>query len=196
MNIDEQTIASHLSLEAQRPMLAEVRDVCRLAPLLDIRTQSGKPMSVRVTNAGRLGWVSDGLGYRYIDEHAETGKPWPPIPARWVELADSFAGRQAWDCAVVNWYEPGAKLGEHQDISEHDLDSPIVTFSLGDPARWSVRIGRERARCVLPSGAVTLLEGHSRLAYHGVDQVQADPMFSPLGPVRGRVSVTMRVAGE
>jgi DNA oxidative demethylase len=38
-------------------------------------------MSVRMTNCGALGWVTDKeRGYRYQPEHPVTGKPWPEIP--------------------------------------------------------------------------------------------------------------------
>ena len=42
--------------------------------------KSGRPFSVRMTNLGPLGWVSDRRGYRYQASHPETGLPWPAIP--------------------------------------------------------------------------------------------------------------------
>ena len=53
-------------------------------------------MSVRMTNCGRLGWVSDVEGYRYQPTHPETGKPWPEMPEQvlraWEELRKLSGG--------------------------------------------------------------------------------------------------------
>jgi DNA oxidative demethylase len=52
--------------------------------------RTGAAMSVRMTNCGALGWLTDRLrGYRYEPVHPETGQPWPPIPAN--ALLDSLA---------------------------------------------------------------------------------------------------------
>src|SRR5688572_21297255 len=49
--------------------------------------KSGQPMSVRMTNFGPLGWVTDKeRGYRYQAEHPETGHPWPDIPEELLTL--------------------------------------------------------------------------------------------------------------
>ena len=38
-------------------------------------------MSVRMTNCGTLGWVTDKeRGYRYQAMHPVTGELWPPMP--------------------------------------------------------------------------------------------------------------------
>ena len=49
--------------------------VIAAAPLYVPRMpRSGKPMSVRMTNCGALGWVTDeARGYRYQATHPETG---------------------------------------------------------------------------------------------------------------------------
>ena len=52
--------------------------------------RSGKPFSVRMTNCGPLGWVSDqARGYRYEPRHPQTGEPWPPMPPL---LLEAWAG--------------------------------------------------------------------------------------------------------
>ena len=78
-------------------MLAAVRDVLDAAPLFTPRMpKSGRPFSVRMSNCGALGWVSDESGYRYQASHPQTGRPWPPIPralmALWSGLR-SFTAR-------------------------------------------------------------------------------------------------------
>ena len=74
--------AGYLDRAAQDEMLAAVRAGRRGRALYMPRCRrTGKAMSVRMTNCGSLGWVSDAeRGYRYQATHPETGAPWPPIP--------------------------------------------------------------------------------------------------------------------
>jgi len=151
-------------------------------------------MRVRVSAAGSYGWVGDGA-YRY-DPVQVNGRPWPEMPPRWTEIADLAAGKHPWDCAILNWYDEGASLGLHQDLAERDLSLPIVTISLGDDCSWGVRKDEDSPmhRCQLTSGAVTVLEGNLRMAFHTVERIIPAPLLSPLGATRGRVSITLRVA--
>ena len=60
--------------DAQEAVLAALREVMRVAPIYTPRMpNSGKPMSVRMTNCGPLGWVTDERGYRYQPTHPVTG---------------------------------------------------------------------------------------------------------------------------
>src|SRR5947209_6123951 len=83
----------YLNRAAQDELLAAVRAVIAAAPLYVPRMpRTGKPMSVRMTNCGPLGSVTDeARGYRYQKVHAETGAPSPPIPEMllraWRDLA-------------------------------------------------------------------------------------------------------------
>ena len=71
----------YLDRPAQERLLQSLREITRVAPLFTPRMpRTGKPFSVRMTNCGPLGWVSDIEGYRYQPIHPETGKPWPAIP--------------------------------------------------------------------------------------------------------------------
>src|ERR1044071_5730641 len=74
--------AGYLNRPAQDELLAAVRGIIAAAPLYVPRMpRSGKPMSVRMTNCGALGWVTDAeRGYRYQATHPQTSAPWPPIP--------------------------------------------------------------------------------------------------------------------
>lgn len=195
MTLAASTVVDSLSPAVQRELVAEVREVCKASPLVCPRTPNGLPMRVRVTSAGRLGWVGDGA-YRYTETDAR-GKPWPPMPARWSDLATAVAGQHQWDSAIVNWYEPDASLGWHRDLSEADLTLPIVTISLGDACSWAVRMDEDSpiSRTRLETGDVTLLAGPTRSALHTVERIIPAPLFSPLAS-RGRVSITIRVAGN
>lgn len=191
----QDTIVSRISLDQQRELVADVRSVCLLSPLVRPRTPNGLDMRVRVTAAGKLGWVGDGQ-YRY-DEHDSRGQAWPPIPARWKRIADQVAGEHPWDSAIINWYAEGAALGWHRDLAERSHELPIVTISIGDAASWAVRADDESpiSRCRLESGDVTLLAGETRLYLHTIERIIPSPLLSPLGTTRGRISITLRVAG-
>jgi len=204
MSLAARSVVHHIDAEEQREWVAEVRRVLRHAPLVQPHTPRGLPMRVRVSSAGDLGWRggADG-GYFYSSTQRPfllwgegSGNRWPPIPGRWVELANLVAGEHPWDCAGINWYEPGAGLGWHQDQAEADCSLPIVTVSLGDACSWAMRLDEHSpvSRVRLESGDVTLLAGSTRPALHTVERIIAAPLFSPLA-ARGRVSVTLRVAG-
>jgi alkylated DNA repair protein (DNA oxidative demethylase) len=185
-----------LDRAAQETLLAAVREIIAQAPLYIPRMpKSGKPMSVRMSNCGPLGWVTDTeRGYRYQPTHPETGRPWPPIPdclmAAWSELADYPHPPEA---CLINWYAPPARMGLHQDRDEQDLAAPVVSLSLGDSCLF--RIGGTRrsdptGSLRLASGDAIVLGGEARLAYHGVDRIL--PGTSTLIPEGGRINLTMR----
>jgi alkylated DNA repair protein (DNA oxidative demethylase) len=195
MAIALETVAMQLGRDVQLLMIEEVRSIVRDAPLRVPLTRGGRPMRVKVSAAGELGWTADGTGYRYSSRQAD-GRPWPAIPKTWLDIADQVAGSQPWDSAILNWYPENGSLGFHQDKDEVDLTRPIVTLMVGDPCTWSVK-EFERSKptsCRLESGSVTLLAGITRNYFHAVTKIIADPLFSPL-KTRGRISVTIRVAG-
>ncbi len=76
----------------QRALVADVAAVAARAPWYSPRMpRTGQPFSVKMTNCGTLGWVSDVDGYRYQLQHPISGEPWPPIPSlalqAWRELS-------------------------------------------------------------------------------------------------------------
>jgi len=86
-------VPDYLDRAAQERLLQSLRDVTRAAPLFTPRMpRTGKPFSVRMTNCGRLGWVSDMDGYRYQPTHPETGQPWPEMPDQVQEAWESLSG--------------------------------------------------------------------------------------------------------
>lgn len=195
----QQTVKRSLDLETQHRLIEQVKEVKAISPLRALRTPGGGKMSVRVTAAGKLGWTSDEKSYRYVDRDPLTGKPWPHMPFEWIEIANSVVSEpQPWDSAIVNWFGPHANLGMHQDLDEADLSRPVVVISLGDSGRWVLRQGEggELTSCSLLSGDVTVLEGPTRLWPHGITRIIPQPLLSPLGTIRGRISITIRVAGE
>src|SRR5271169_3980286 len=85
-------VHSYLNEAGQKVLLAAIREVIAAAPLfVPAMPRTGKPLSVRMTNCGDLGWVTDAVGgYRYQAVHPETDAPWPKIPElaldAWQEL--------------------------------------------------------------------------------------------------------------
>jgi alkylated DNA repair protein (DNA oxidative demethylase) len=179
----------------QEALVAELRDLLKEAPLFTPRMpKTGKPFSVRMSNCGALGWVSDEIGYRYQSTHPETGRPWPPMPAvireAWRTLAGDAPEPEA---CLINWYGDGARMGLHQDRDEQEFAAPVLSLSLGDTAVF--RIGgtsrRDSTRSIrLESGDALLLSGPSRLAFHGVDRIVSGSSTLLKGP--GRINLTLR----
>ncbi len=69
-------------------------------------------------------------------------------------------------------------MGLHQDRDEKDLSAPIVSLSLGADCRFrmgGVKRGGKTQSFVLSSGDALVFGGPSRLAYHGVEKILADP---------------------
>ncbi|GMG84907.1 alpha-ketoglutarate-dependent dioxygenase AlkB [Paralimibaculum aggregatum] len=186
-----------LDRAAQAAMADALRDVAAEAPLLRPVTAWGRPMSVRMTAAGRLGWVIERGRYAYSPRHPETGRRWPPIPEPVLAVWRAVSGwPEPPDCCLVNWYGEGARMGLHRDADEGEaaFAAPVVSISLGDPARF--RIGGTERRgptrsTILRSGDVLAMGGASRLAYHGVDRI----LFGEgdLLPGGGRLNLTLRV---
>ena len=185
-----------LDLDAQKYLAAEIGKIMLVAPLFrPTMPRSGKPFSVEMTNCGELGWVSDkDEGYRYQAAHPVTGQPWPPMPDVLIELWRKVAQTPVMpEACLINVYQGAAKMGSHQDRDEQDFSTPVLSVSLGDEAVFHVGgLNRRdpKTRLTLKSGDVILLEGESRLAFHGIDRVR--PGTSTLVPGGGRINLTLR----
>lgn len=183
------------SREAQERLVADLRAVVAEAPLFTPRMpRTGKAFSVRMTNCGSLGWVSDAArGYRYQPTHPETGAPWPAIPELALEAWAAGGYAHPPQACLVNFYDAAAKMGLHQDRDEEALDAPVVSICLGDSCLFRFG-GLERSgptRSVrLHSGDVALIGGESRLAFHGVDKIYGGT--STLLSQGGRINLTLR----
>jgi DNA oxidative demethylase len=185
----------YLDRAGQADLLAALRQVFATAPLFTPRMpKSGRPFSVRMSNCGPLGWISDETGYRYAATHPITGQPWPPMPdplaAIWDELGEYPHPPEA---CLINFYGSTAKMGLHQDRDEEEFAAPVVSLSLGDSCRFRVG-GLKRSDPTqsfrLDSGDALVLGNEARLAFHGVDRIH--PGTSTLLPEGGRINLTMR----
>ncbi|MBL1256353.1 alpha-ketoglutarate-dependent dioxygenase AlkB [Methylocystis sp. Sn-Cys] len=190
-----------LDAAAQERLAQEIADAISAAPLFISRMpKSGLPMSVRMTNCGPLGWMSDkDRGYRYEPRHPETGAPWAPIPQMLLDIWDELTGYpKAPEACLVNVYAADAKMGLHQDRDEADVAAPILSLSLGADCRFRLG-GRKRAdkttALTLSSGDALILSGPARLCFHGVDRILPSiltPLPAPLAGQGARVNLTLR----
>lgn len=186
----------YLDRTAQQALVDDIRTVVQAAPLYTpAMPRTGKPMSVRMTNCGSLGWVTDKEGgYRYQPTHPETGLPWPPIPEKLLELWNAVVGySEPPQACLINFYSDSARMGLHQDRDEQDLSAPVLSVSLGDSCLFRVgQVKREgpTSSFKLHSGDVVVLGGEGRLCFHGVDRIY--PATSTLLKNGGRINLTLR----
>ena len=189
-------LPGRLSRSEQESLVDTIRELVVEAPLyVPVMPGSGRAMSVRMTNCGPLGWVTDKQrGYRYQPTHPVTGQPWPAIPEvlldLWRELSDYPDDPEA---CLVNFYADDAKMGLHQDRDETEFSAPVLSISLGNTCLF--RIGglsrTDRTKSLkLESGDVFILGGEGRLTFHGVDRIY--PGTSTLLKAGGRINLTLR----
>lgn len=187
------------ALDRADALLQQIENIAALSPFRRLVTPGGKTMSVAMTNCGAVGWFSDRRGYRYAAIDPETGKPWPPMPALFVQLAREAASAAGFDdyapdVCLINRYEIGTRLTLHQDQDERDRHAPIVSVSLGLPATFlfgGLARNEPQRRVPLVHGDVVAWGGPSRMRYHGVLPIRdgAHPLTGPR-----RYNLTFRVA--
>jgi DNA oxidative demethylase len=189
-------IPGFLDRAAQEALLSDLRAIATEAPFYTpAMPRTGKEMSVRMTNCGALGWVSDrDGGYRYQETHPMTGRAWPAMPRMLLDIWEKVAHwPQPPQACLVNFYDGKARMGLHQDRDEQDLAAPVVSLSLGDSCLFRVggtsRGGSTRS-FRLDSGDLVVLGGAARMAFHGVDRIYPDTC--DLLPKGGRINLTMR----
>jgi len=180
-------------------LLPHIEAICIAAPLRHMETSRGFRMAAAQTNCGKLGWISDRRGYRYEPLDPQSGTPWPKLPAAFLELATTAAasgGYQGFkpDACLVNCYYPPAGMSAHSDSDEQDFTQPIVSVSLGLPARFFVKGVERTGKAVsldLQSGDVVVWGGESRRYYHGVRPLKPgdDPLYG-----NRRINLTFRKA--
>jgi DNA oxidative demethylase len=161
-------------------LMTALKAVVALAPFRNMITPGGHAMSVAMTNCGAAGWVTDLSGYRYARQDPVSGNAWPRMPAIFLRLATRAAASAGFgdflpDACLINRYAPGAKLSLHQDKNETDFTAPIVSVSLGLPAKFvfgGPRRNDRVTRVELRHGDVVVWGRSARLAHHGVDALK------------------------
>jgi alkylated DNA repair protein (DNA oxidative demethylase) len=192
-------LLSGFALPGAAALLAEVRRVAAMAPFRHMATPGGFRMSVAMTNCGSAGWITDRKGYRYDALDPDSGLPWPALPTAFADLAVRAASAAGFDnfapdACLLNRYAPGARMSLHQDRNERDWGKPIVSISLGLPAKFLFG-GPKRSdrpqRVELHHGDMVVWGGPARLNFHGVAPL-ADGLHPVLG--RERINLTLRQA--
>jgi DNA oxidative demethylase len=176
-------------------LVADLRAAIAKAPLFrPVMPRTGRPFSVRMTNLGALGWVSDVKGYRYQPTHPDTGAPWPAIPDMVLDIWRAVSNYpHDPEACLVNFYAAGTKMGLHQDKDEDDFAAPVVSISLGDTAVFRIgglTRGGKTSTLKLQSGDVLVMGGEARMCFHGVDRVLSGT--STLLKDGGRINMTLR----
>ena len=163
----------------------------------------GHPMSVRTVC---LGWhwrpyrytrtADDVNGARVLDfPH------WLGDLGRRV-LADAYdeaaAAEYRPDTALVNWYDPTARMGMHQDKDEVAAE-PVVSLRVGDSCVFRFGNPQTRGRpytdVTLASGDAVVFGRKSRFAFHAVPRILPGTADPATGVPSGRINITMRVTG-
>ena len=189
-------IPGYLTRNEQEELRDEIRELLKTAPLFrPTMPTTAKKMSVRMSNCGPLGWVTDAEnGYRYQPTHPVTGTPWPDIPQKVQNIWEEFSNYpHPPEACLINFYDREAKMGLHQDRTEEDFTAPVISISLGETCRFRagecVREGRT-ASLKVESGDIIIMGGKSRLCFHGVDRIYPDT--STLLKNGGRINLTLR----
>ena len=192
--------------DSEHLLLADLQAVINQAPLRNMMTPMGFAMSAAMTNCGELGWVADKAGYRYDTLDPNTGKPWPHMPASFLQLAQTAAAECGYadftpDACLINQYKIGASMGLHQDKNERDFTQPIVSVSLGIPAVFQfggLKRSDKPLKISLNHGDVVVWGGDARLKFHGIMPLKSNSHAAPnndelLGAYR--YNLTFRKAG-
>ncbi|MFF5703168.1 alpha-ketoglutarate-dependent dioxygenase AlkB family protein [Streptomyces sp. NPDC012794] len=187
----------------QRELLAACREWARPpAGLRTVRTPGGGTMTARQVCLG-LHWYPYAYARTAVDGD---GAPVKPMPGWLAELGRGAVtaaygspppDAEAYDIALVNFYDGDSRMGMHRDAEERS-GAPVVFLSLGDSCLFrfgnTVTRGRPYRDVELRSGDLFVFGGPSRLAYHGVPKVLPGTAPPGLG-LKGRLNITLRVGG-
>ena len=108
----------------------------------------GKPYKTLITNAGKWGWISDKIGYKYVKFHPITKKKWSKIPNLFYEIWNQFSDyEKPPNCSLINVFpDQNAQLGLHQDKDEKCFKAPVLSISLGNTALFKYGIDKKNLK--------------------------------------------------
>lgn len=153
--------------------------------------KTGRELSVKMSNIGNIGWVSDKVGgYRYQSYHPHTKQKLPQISNNILDIWHKVTNLKiSPDCCLINHYDSKSKMGLHIDNDEKDFSYPVLSISIGNSAlfRFGGLKRSDKTRSIkLNNGDVLMMSGQSRLIYHGVDNIYPSNQFDH------RINLTLR----
>ncbi|MBZ5557154.1 MAG: alpha-ketoglutarate-dependent dioxygenase AlkB [Acidobacteriia bacterium] len=194
----------HLSLDAQRTLVAECRALADgPVPAYVPIVRGGGRMHVRMLCLGRH-W--NGKTYAYEPARSDFDDlPAPPLPDDWKTLARDVARAAGMtgiafeaDLCILNYYDADGRMGTHQDKDESERSLaagvPVVSISIGDTAQFLFGGLRRRdpvEKLPLESGDAFVFGGPSRLRFHGVSRI-IPGTAPPELELTGRFNLTFR----
>ncbi|EEI16283.1 alpha-ketoglutarate-dependent dioxygenase AlkB [Corynebacterium lipophiloflavum] len=190
-------LPNFLELEQQAELVVQTREIAR--------SVAGTPVAMRRPMVGKgqmkahllsLGWFWATNPYRLVRQ--VDGYAVPPVPDNFQDIADQVlaAAREVDEAvgetirvetALVNFYPPGAGMGEHVD-AEEEAENPVVSLSIGDDTLFRI----EGHEVLLMSGDALVFGGPARRARHGVAGARAGTGPNETGLKEGRINITMR----
>jgi alkylated DNA repair protein (DNA oxidative demethylase) len=197
-------VAGWLDAGAQQALVADFRRwAAPPAGLRRPRVPTGHLMSVQSVC---LGWHWSPYAYSRTADDTD-GAPVKPLPDPLADLGRAAVAAAYGpgtgaayrpDAAIVNLYDPDARLGLHQD-GEEPSAAPVVTISLGGTATFRMA-GPDRRTgpftdVELASGDLLVFGGPNRRTFHGVPRVRPGTAPDGLGLPPGRLSITLRQTG-
>lgn len=173
-------------------ILSDLRIAVKQSPFFTpTMPKTGRAFSVKMTNMGKLGWVSDQKkGYRYQHYHPITHKKWPLISVSILEVWKKYTNLQIEpDCCLINYYDMKGKMGLHTDNDEKNFLYPVLSISIGASALFrfgGLKRSDKTQSMKLNHGDIMLFSGKSRLIYHGIDRIYPTSEFDY------RINLTLR----
>lgn len=190
-------LPNFLELEQQAELVVQTREIAR--------SVAGTPVAMRRPMVGKgqmkahllsLGWFWATNPYRLVRQ--VDGYAVPPVPDNFQVIAnrvlaaarelDEAVGQSIRvETALVNFYPPGAGMGEHVD-AEEEAENPVVSLSIGDDILFRI----EGHEVLLMSGDALVFGGPARRARHGVAGARGGTGPEDTGLAEGRINITMR----
>ncbi len=180
-----------LNKELISKVTKQINIIFKAAPLYQpTMPKTGNKFSVKMTNCGKYGWVSDKKGYRYQETHPNTQKNWPPIPEELLNIWKKYTTLTINpDCCLINLYDENAKMGLHQDNDEEDFSYPVLSISIGADALFQIgglKRNEKSSSLKLRNGDILIMKEKSRLIYHGISKIYPNEKF------KERINLTFR----
>lgn len=201
-------LPNFLPLELQESLVSQARDLAR--------TQAGTPfaMQQRKLKSGTMSAHLMSLGRHWDYERGKYvtqshGKTVAAIPAAFIKVGQRVLKRAAeidpllapwvdtyrFEATLVNYYPPGAGMGQHQDLYETS-GAPVISLSIGDSAVFRAGNTTDRNKpwddLLLMSGDALVFGGPSRNIFHGIVRLEESTAPEGCGVEKGRINMTFR----